>query len=87
MSLDTLKASKHLQEAGFAQPQAEAIVKVIHDVRSELATKADINQLHPEIQADIKELHSDIKWLKWNAIGVQILLLVFCVYFFIDNYS
>ena len=61
MSLDTLKASKHLQEAGFAEPQAEAIVKIIHDDRNEHTTKADINQLRSEIQADIKELHSDIK--------------------------
>ena len=87
MSLDTLKASKHLQEAGFAKPQAEAVVEVIHEVLSEIATKADINQLRSEIQADIKKLHSDIKWVMWNAIGVQIVLLIGAVYIFIDMFS
>ena len=87
MSLDTLKASKHLQQAGFAEPQAEAVVEVIHDILSEFATKADINQFRSEIQADIKKLHSDIKWVMWNAIAVQVALLIFAVLFFVDIFS
>jgi hypothetical protein len=47
--LDTLQIVKGLREAGFAEPQAEALTTVFRDLRetdlSLLATKADIQLL------------------------------------------
>ena len=50
---DTLRASRRLQEAGFEETQADALVSVLADDLSEtVATKSDIELL----RADVREL-------------------------------
>ena len=50
---DTLRASRRLQEAGFEETQADALVSVLADDLSEtVATKSDIELL----RADMREL-------------------------------
>ncbi len=50
--LDTLKATRQLQEAGFPEPQADALVATFADGFGEnLATKHDIALLRAEIEA------------------------------------
>ena len=43
MALDTLKVARRLREAGFTEPQAEAVLAAIQDAAAgaDLATKAD----------------------------------------------
>jgi len=52
--LDTLQIVKRLKEAGFGDPQAEALTTVFRDLRgsdlSYLATKADIERLETDIE-------------------------------------
>ena len=51
--IDTLRASRRLQEAGFEEAQADALVSVLADDLSEtVATKSDIELL----RADMREL-------------------------------
>jgi hypothetical protein len=51
--LDTLDIAKRLKEAGFSEPQAEAVTGVFREVRTadlaNLATKADIERLEASI--------------------------------------
>ena len=49
---DTHKAVKELQEAGFDEPQAEAVVATVGTaLLGNVATKQDINGLRSEMQA------------------------------------
>ncbi len=49
--LDTLKATRQLQEAGFPEPQADALVATFADGFGEnLATKHDIAMLRGELR-------------------------------------
>ncbi len=52
-ALDTLEIAKRLRNAGFSEPQAEAVTGVLRDAReadlSQLATKADVMQLKAEL--------------------------------------
>jgi hypothetical protein len=48
-TLDTLEIVKRLREAGFSEPQAEAVTTIFRDVREAdfagLATKTDLREL------------------------------------------
>lgn len=52
-AVDTLEIAKRLKNAGFDDPQAEAITTIIRDVRatdfSELATKSDLDILRRDL--------------------------------------
>lgn len=52
-AVDTLEIAKRLKDAGFNDPQAEAITTIIRDVRatdfSELATKSDLEILRRDL--------------------------------------
>lgn len=76
VALDTLRISKRLREAGFSEPQAEAVTGVLHDAQEvtlgDLSTKADLLALRTdmdhgfavtkaELKADIKDLRSELK--------------------------
>ncbi len=81
MSIDILRASKHLQDGGFNDSQAEAILNLFNNVQDEVATKADINRLEAatklafaeleynrkraEREVTFQQLIDDLKWLKW----------------------
>ena len=63
--LDTLQIAKRLAEAGFAEPQAEALTIVFRDLRetdfSSFATKADIQLLKTEIERVDAKLMAEIE--------------------------
>jgi hypothetical protein len=52
-AVDTLEIAKRLKDAGFNDPQAEAITTIIRDVReidlSLLATKSDLELLRRDL--------------------------------------
>ena len=62
--VDTLQATRQLEKAGFATPQAEAIVTVFSHAETRLATKEDIERLRIELTArmdtKIAEVHTEI---------------------------
>jgi hypothetical protein len=66
--LDTLQIVKRLKEAGFGDPQAEALTTVLRDLRetdiSDLATKADVGLIKNEIERVRSELLSGIERLE-----------------------
>lgn len=50
VTFDTLKASRRLQQAGFDEAKAEAIVSIFaEDVGTNLATKDDLAQLEQRL--------------------------------------
>ena len=63
MAIDTLKVAKRLREAGFTEPQAEAVVAAVQEGTegAELATRADIAALRVEFKADIAALRAELK--------------------------
>jgi len=63
MAIDTLKVAKRLREAGFTEPQAEAVIAVVQEATegADLATKTDIGDLRTELKADIAALRSEVK--------------------------
>ena len=64
MALDTYKAIKMLKEAGFDEPQAEAVVTTVGNAFDDtVATKTDIAELRIEIQeirTEIQEVRADL---------------------------
>jgi DNA-binding transcriptional MerR regulator len=63
MAIDTLKVAKRLREAGFTEPQAEAVIAAVQEGTegADLATKIDIAELRTEIKVEIAELRTEIK--------------------------
>ncbi len=64
MALDTYKAVKMLKEAGFDEPQAEAVVTTVGNAFDDtVATKTDVAELRIEIQeirTEIQEVRADL---------------------------
>ena len=57
LAFDTHKAVKALKEAGFDDPQAEAVVATVGEaIGGSIATKADIAELRTTTKADIAEV-------------------------------
>jgi ribosomal protein L29 len=63
MAIDTLKVAKRLREAGFTEPQAEAVIAAVQEGTegADLATKADLAELRAELKAEIAELCAELK--------------------------
>ncbi len=63
MAIDTLKVAKRLREAGFTEPQAEAVVAAVQEATggADLATKTDIVDLRSALKAEIADLRSELK--------------------------
>ena len=70
VTFDTLKASRQLQQAGFDEAKADALVSIFAgDVGASLATKADIAEVRAEVKAvrayvedlDVKVKDLDVK--------------------------
>jgi DNA-binding transcriptional MerR regulator len=63
MTIDTLKLAKRLREAGFSDPQAEAVVATVQEAAegAETATKTDVHELRAELKAEIAELRAEFK--------------------------
>ena len=92
MAIDTLKVARRLREAGFTEPQAEAVVATVQEatVAGDLATKADVGavrtelaEVRAELKAEIAELRSELRQAelrleaKLEAIKADILNRVF----------
>ena len=64
-SLDTLETAKRLKEAGFSEPQAEALSGLLRDVQEaeqgQLATKADLGAIDAKIERVAAELDAKIE--------------------------
>jgi nucleoid-associated protein YgaU len=81
MAIDTLKVAKRLREAGFSEPQAEAVTAAVQEATqaAEFATKADIAEVKAEIAAvrtEIREAELRLE-AKIEAIKSDILNRVF----------
>ena len=62
LAFDTHKAVKALKEAGFDDPQAEAVVATVGEaIGGSIATKADIAELRTTTKADIAEVRTTTK--------------------------
>jgi hypothetical protein len=63
--LDTLQTAKRLMEAGFDEPQAEALTGVLRDAQEaeqgQLATKTDVAALDAKIERVAAELDAKIE--------------------------
>ena len=85
MAIDTLKVAKRLREAGFTEPQAEAVVAAVQEGTegADLATKIDIAELRAELKAEIADLRGELRQFelrveaKIEAIKADILNRVF----------
>jgi hypothetical protein len=62
MAIDTLKVARRLREAGFTEPQAEAVVEAVRDgsENSDLATKQDLMLLSTELRAEIAAVRAEL---------------------------
>jgi hypothetical protein len=66
MAIDTLKVAKRLREAGFTEPQAEAVVAAMQEAAqgADLATKGDLAGLGAELRAEIADVRAEIAALR-----------------------
>lgn len=77
VAFDTLKASRRLQDAGFDEAKAEAIVSIFAgDVGASLATRDDLAKVNAALTHEIKDLEQrlTIRMGAMVAGGVAILL-------------
>ena len=58
MAIDTLKIAKRLREAGFSDPQAEAVIATVQEAAEggEFATKADLKAEMAGLRSDLREV-------------------------------
>ncbi len=81
MAIDTLKVAKRLREAGFTEPQAEAVTAAVQEAteEAEFATKADIAELKAEIREAELRLEAKIEAIRadMGAMKADILNRVF----------
>ena len=63
MALDTLKVARRLREAGFTEPQAEAVPAAVQDAAAgaDLATKGDLDALGVALKTEIAEFRAELK--------------------------
>ncbi len=74
-AFDTLTVSKELQDAGIEAKHAEAIALAVKQGQGDLATKQDINLLKTELKSEIKQLKTDIGWIRW-VVGANLALSI-----------
>jgi hypothetical protein len=75
IQIDTLAFSKKLKAAGADERLADAIVEGITTAdASELATKDDLAEVQNVLRNEIKDVRTDLKWIKsFGAILVALL--------------
>ena len=80
--VDTLQATRQLEKAGFATPQAEAIVTIVAHAGTRLATKADIERVTKDIEGlrteltarmdtKIAEVRADVAEVRTDISGLR----------------
>ncbi len=62
MTIDTLKVARRLREAGFSEPQAEALVAVVQEgaESADFATKGDLAVMGAELKTAIETAKSEM---------------------------
>ena len=73
--LDTLTAADQLTAAGFDSTQAKAIVAVLRSSEESAATKADLNTLKLELEANLKASLAQMETRLYRALLVQTLTI------------
>jgi Protein of unknown function (DUF1640) len=63
MAIDTLQVARRLREAGFTDPQAEALTAAVQQASegAELATKGDVAEARTDLKAEIAAVRTDLK--------------------------
>ena len=62
LAFDTLRAAKLLQQAGFDESQAEAVVTTVGDALTEnVATKADLERVETTLKAETAAVRADLE--------------------------
>ena len=71
MAIDTLKVARRLREAGFSEPQAEAVVTAVQEGAegADLATKGDLTIQGNELRAEFALLRSEMREMEQRLIG------------------
>jgi DNA-binding transcriptional MerR regulator len=71
MVLDTLKVARRLREAGFTEPQAEAIVEAVREggEDADFATKHDLSLLAAELRAEMAAIRSEMREMEQRSIA------------------
>ena len=66
MAIDTLKVAKRLREAGFTDPQAEAVVAAVQEAEasSDLVRKGDLDSVRTDLKAEIAGVRAEIAALR-----------------------
>ena len=59
MALDTPKASRELQAAGFVEAQADAIIAIV--AGGESLTRIDLERLDENLRAEMRLLRSELR--------------------------
>jgi len=63
MAIDTLKVARRLREAGFSEPQAEAVVAVVQEAAegADLVTNAELAIFKSEVRAEFAAVRSEVR--------------------------
>jgi DNA-binding transcriptional MerR regulator len=63
MALDTLKVARRLREAGFTEPQAEAVLAAVQEAAAgaDLATRPDLDAVRVALQTEIAAVRTELK--------------------------
>jgi len=71
MAIDTLKVARRLREAGFSEPQAEALVEAVREGAddAELVTKHDLALLGAELHAEIAAVRGEMREMEQRLIA------------------
>ena len=65
LAFDTYKAVTALKQAGFDEPQAEAVVTTMGEaLGGNVATKADLIEVRAALEADIQAVKADVQAVK-----------------------
>jgi septal ring factor EnvC (AmiA/AmiB activator) len=76
MAIDTLRVAKRLREAGFTEPQAEAVTAAVQEATrgAGLATKVDLAEVETEIaevKRDLAEVKAEVAEIKTDLAEVK----------------
>jgi uncharacterized membrane protein required for colicin V production len=71
MAIDTPKVAKRLREAGFTEPQAEALTTAVQEgtADADFATKMDIAELRTELREAELRLEAKIEAIKADILN------------------
>jgi DNA-binding transcriptional MerR regulator len=80
MVIDTLKMAKRLRDAGFSEPQAEAMVASVREAAqsADLATKRDLEAAIAALRSELREAELRLE-AKIEALKADILSRVFAL--------